>query len=125
MVLDNLKFAESHEWVKLEGKMAIIGLSDYAVGQLGEIVFLELPSVDDYVTKGQPFATVESVKAASDVYSPVMGKVIEVNSELESSPEKVNQDCYGDGWICKIEIDGDLHDLMDSKQYSDIVEEIE
>ena len=122
MVPEYLKFAESHEWVKIDGKTATIGLSEYAVEQLGDIVFLELPSPGTEVKSGDSFATVESVKAASDIYCPVAGKVIEVNSELESSPEKVNQDCYGDGWICKVEIMENSGSLMDAAEYEKYTE---
>ena len=120
---EDLKFAESHEWVKLDGKTATVVLSDYATSQLGDIVFLELPVVGAEVKSGESFATIESVKAASDVYSPVTGKIIEANSELESAPEKVNQDCFGQGWIAKIELSAEPEPdkLMDAAKYEEFL----
>lgn len=120
----DLKFLESHEWARLEDKTATIGLSDYAVSQLGDIVFLELPEVGAEIQSGEPFAIVESVKAASDIYSPVSGKIIEVNSELGSYPETVNKDCYGSGWMCKIEITDQSSELMDAQEYEKYIEGI-
>ena len=119
MIPEGLKFAESHEWVKLDGEIATVGLSDHATSQLGDIVFLELPVVGTEVKSGEPFAIIESVKAASDIYSPVTGKIVEVNSELESAPEKVNQDCYGQGWIVKLKLaaESGLDKLMDVSEY--------
>ena len=119
MIPEGLLYTKEHEWVKVEGKAATIGISDYAQEQLGELVFVELPAKGGEFSQGKELAVVESSKAASDVYSPVTGKVTAVNSQLKSKPELINQDCYSRGWICKMEItDGEsLKNLMDSKQY--------
>jgi glycine cleavage system H protein len=123
MICEGLLYTKEHEWAKVEGKTATIGISDYAQEQLGELVFVELPAKAAEFVQGKELAVVESSKAASDVYAPVTGKVTAVNSQLESKPELINQDCYGAGWICKIEItDGDsLKNLMDSKRYEEFV----
>ncbi len=119
MVVEGLLYTEDHEWAKIQGQIATIGITDYAQEQLGEITFVELPAVGAQFSPKAEIAAVESSKAASDVYAPVAGKVIEINSTLESEPEKINSDCYGAGWLCKIEItDSDsTKSLMDSKQY--------
>ena len=116
MIAEGLLYTKEHEWAKVEGKIATIGISDYAQEQLGELVFAELPVIGREFAQGKEIAVVESSKAASDVYSPVTGKVTEANSELESKPELINEDCYGTGWICKMEVtDADaLKNLMDS-----------
>lgn len=116
---DDLKYAKSDEWVRIEGDTATIGISDYAQDQLNDIVYVELPEVGDTFTKGDPFGTVESVKAASDLYTHVTGEVVEVNTDLEDEPELINADPYGKGWIIKLKLDGDpdLSDLMDAEAY--------
>jgi glycine cleavage system H protein len=116
----DLKYAQSDEWVRIEGKVATIGISDYAQDALNDIVYVELPSVGDKLSKGDSFGTVESVKAASDIYSMVAGTVTEVNSALGDEPELINADPYGKGWIIKVELDGDpdLTDLMDAADYA-------
>lgn len=116
---NDLKYAKSDEWVRIEGDSATIGLSDYAQDQLNDIVYFDLPEVGASFAKGDQFGTVESVKAASDLYMPVAGTVIEVNSVLEKNSEIVNADPYVRGWILKIKLDGepDLSDLMDSGAY--------
>jgi len=121
MVIEGLLYTREHEWAKIEGDVAVIGITDYAQKMLGEITFVELPAVDKEFEYKSELAVVESSKAASDVYSPVTGKTIEVNSELESRPELINEDCYGAGWICKLTItDGKSADeLMDAKQYEE------
>ena len=123
MIAEGLLYTKEHEWARVEGKVATIGISDYAQEQLVELVFAELPAVGGKFAQGKELAVVESSKAASDVYSPVTGKVIQANSQLESKPELINEDCYGTGWICKMEItDADvLKNLMDSKQYEEYV----
>lgn len=123
MIAEGLLYTKEHEWAKVEGEIATIGISDYAQEQLGELVFAELPAIGGEFSQGKEIAVVESSKAASDVYSPVTGKVTEANSELESKPELINEDCYGAGWICKMEVtDADLlKNLMDSKQYEEYV----
>ena len=121
MVVDGLLYTKEHEWVKIEGDAAIIGITDYAQQMLGEITYVELPEVDKELKKGDDLAVVESSKAASDVYAPVTGKVIEVNNELEEKPELINKDCYEKGWICRLEATkkDDVNELMDSNAYED------
>jgi glycine cleavage system H protein len=116
----DLKYQKSDEWVRIEGDFATLGISDYAQDQLNDIVFVELPSVGDSFAKGDSFGTVESVKAASDLYAPVGGTVTEVNTALEDSPELINADPYGKGWIIKLKLNGaaDTSDLMDAEAYS-------
>ena len=119
---ENYKFLSSHEWAKLEedGKVTV-GISDYAQDQLGDIVFVELPEIDSEVNQGDEAAVVESVKAASEIYSPVSGKVIDVNSSLEDSPETVNLSAYEEGWFFKIEATdiSELENLLLPEQYSE------
>ncbi|CAL5213073.1 unnamed protein product [Lathyrus oleraceus] len=124
-VLNNLKYADSHEWVKVDGNSATIGISDHAQDHLGDVVYVELPEVGAAVTQGDGFGAVESVKATSDVYSPVSGKVVQVNEELSGSPGLVNSSPYENGWIIKVELSdsGELNKLMDSEQYSKFCEE--
>ena len=127
-VPSNYKYAKTDEWVKVEGNVATIGISDYAQEQLSDIVYLEVEvDVDDNVEKDVQFATVESVKAASDIYAPMSGKVAEVNKNLDSSPEAVNKSPYEDGWIAVIEISSDAEksNLMDGKKYSEYVKTLE
>ena len=101
-ILDELKYTKEHEWVKLEDDLVVIGITDYAQDALGEIVYIELPSEGDEVTRGNPFGAVESTKSVSDLYAPVSGEVVEVNEALLDSPEAINEDPYGDGWMIKI-----------------------
>lgn len=119
MVIEGLYYTQEHEWAKIEGDIATIGITTYAQELLGEITFVELPIVDKEVKQKDELGVVESSKAASDIYSPVTGKVTEVNSDLESAPEKINEDCYNAGWICKIQLSdkSTIDNLMDSKQY--------
>ncbi|BEP28095.1 glycine cleavage system protein GcvH [Helicovermis profundi] len=119
-VVEGLLYAEDHEWVKVEGNVATIGLSDFAQHELGDIVFLELPEVDDELAAGDVFGVVESVKAASDSFTPVSGKVIEVNEDLLDAPEGVNSDAFG-SWMYKIELSNkeELDGLMDSTKYTE------
>ena len=121
---EDLIYTEQHEWVRVTEENAIIGITDFAQSQLGDIIFLELPDVDDKIIAGEPFGEIEAVKTVSELYAPVDGTVIEVNNNLEDFPEKVNQDCYGDGWIIKIKPENkiDKKDLLDHKQYSNIIE---
>jgi glycine cleavage system H protein len=120
-VQQGLFYTRDHEWAKVEGDTATVGITDYAQEQLGEIVFAELPKVDKEFGVHKEIAVVESSKAASDVYCPVAGKVTEVNSELEAKPELINEDCYGQGWICKLKITDkkSLQGLMDAKKYEE------
>jgi glycine cleavage system H protein len=122
---DDLKYTKDHEWVKVQGKTATIGITDYAQNQLGDIVYVELPSEGEQLTKEETFGVVESVKAVSDCYAPVTGKVLEVNSPLSESPETLNEDCYGEGWMVRVELanTSELGDLMDHKAYQAFVAE--
>ncbi|OHE40424.1 MAG: glycine cleavage system protein H [Tenericutes bacterium GWF2_38_8] len=124
MILEGLLYAESHEWLKVEGKQAYVGISDHAQHALGSVVFIELPKVGASIKKGDTFGAVESVKAASDLYMPVSGKIIEVNSKLESTPELLNDDPYG-SWIIKIELSNpsETSALLSSAQYAPLCEE--
>jgi glycine cleavage system H protein len=124
MIKEGLLYAESHEWIKVEGNVGIIGISDHAQHALGSVVFIDLPKVGKLVKKGDTFGAVESVKAASDLYLPVTGKIIEVNDALDSAPEMLNDDPYG-AWICKIEIQDskELDSLLTPEQYKDHSEE--
>ena len=121
MVEKGLLYTKDHEWVRIEGDIAAIGITDHAQDQLGELTFVELPDVGKEVKQKDEIAVVESSKAASDVYSPVAGKVTEVNTDLETNPELINKSCYGDGWICKIRITDKVatKNLMDARQYED------
>ncbi|XP_043700699.1 glycine cleavage system H protein 2, mitochondrial-like, partial [Telopea speciosissima] len=124
-VVKDLKYADTHEWAKLEGTSTTIGITDHAQGHLGDVVFVELPEVGASVSQGNTFDAVESVKATSDVNSPVSGKVVEVNEELNNSPGFVNASQYENGWIIKVELSntGELDFLMDSNGYSKFCEE--
>ena len=124
MVKEGLLYSESHEWVKVEGQVALMGISDHAQHELGEVVFIELPKVGQTVKKGASIGAVESVKAASDLYSPVSGKIIEVNSSLEDAPESLNSDPYG-SWIMKIELSeiSELEQLLDHTTYENQLED--
>ncbi|WP_159015519.1 glycine cleavage system protein GcvH [Cognatiluteimonas profundi] len=122
----DLKFLKSHEWARVEGDGKVtIGISDHAQGLLGDLVYVELPTVGDRVEAGNACAVVESVKAASDVYSPVTGKVVEVNTALSDKPETINEDAYGDGWIFVIEAEepGELNELLDPDAYAELLED--
>jgi glycine cleavage system H protein len=118
-----LKYSKEHEWVATEESVATIGITDHAQEQLGEIVYIELPSVGEKVSKDDPFGVVESVKAVSDIYAPVSGTVVEVNEDLPESPEVVNEDPYGDGWLIKVKVSdpADFEDLMDNDEYTALV----
>ena len=118
-----LKYSKEHEWVATEDSVATIGISDHAQDQLGEIVYIELPAVGDKISKDDPFGVVESVKAVSDIYAPVTGTVIEINEDLPESPETVNEDPYGDGWLIQVKITdmSDLEDLMDAEEYAELL----
>ena len=122
---EDLKYSKEHEWVLVEGNVATVGITDYAQDQLGDIVFVELPAIGDKVSKEDAFGVVESVKAVSDIYAPVSGKVVEVNDDLPENPEMVNEDAYGDGWIIKIEMSDpdELQDLMSASEYEEYVAE--
>ncbi|KFG67339.1 MULTISPECIES: glycine cleavage system protein GcvH [Microvirga] len=120
------RYTKDHEYIRVEGDAGIVGISDYAQGQLGDVVFVELPSVGKTLSKGDEAAVVESVKAASEVYAPVSGEVVEVNSELEASPGTVNEDPAGRGWFMKIRLtnESELDGLMTEEQYGEFVKSI-
>ncbi|UCD52178.1 MAG: glycine cleavage system protein GcvH [Phycisphaerales bacterium] len=124
MVVDGLLYTKDHEWTKVEGEVATIGITDHAQEQLGELVFVELPEVGKEFAAHKEIAVVESSKAAGDVYCPVAGKVTEINDELNTRPELINEDCYEGGWICKVQITdkAPLDDLMDAAQYKEFLE---
>ena len=117
-ILEGLKYSESHEWVKVEGNVAVIGVSDFAQKEMGDITYVDMPEVDDEVSAGEEFGALESVKASSELISPVSGKVVEVNGELEDAPEKVNEDAYA-AWIIKVEMSdaSELDALKDAAAY--------
>lgn len=125
-VLKNLYYTEDHEWIKVEGNEAYIGITDFAQEQLGDIVYVELPEIDDELDKDDVFSAIESVKAASDIYMPVDGKILEINEELLDAPELINTDAY-ENWIVKIELTdrGQLEELMTSEEYEDLIAEEE
>jgi glycine cleavage system H protein len=123
-VPEELQYTSSHEWVRTEGDTATIGITDHAQDELGDIVFVELPEVGTTLDAGDPFSTVESVKAVSDLYTPVGGEVLEVNEALSDSPEKINEDPYGEGWIVKIQV-SDQGDLLSASDYEQFLEEEE
>ena len=117
------RYSKTHEWVTVDGKTATVGITDFAQAQLGDVVFLELPSMGRKLAAQEGFGVVESVKAASDLYSPVEGRIIEVNDKLSSKPELINSDPYGEGWIMKLELAGDLPgDLLDDEGYKKVTE---
>jgi glycine cleavage system H protein len=119
-----LKYSKEHEWVRVEGGTATVGITDFAQEQLTDIVFVELPEVGRTVKAGEALAVVESVKSVSDVYSPIAGEVSEVNTELEGAPEKVNDDPFGEGWLFKLKVSSpDLSGMMDAAAYETFVAE--
>ena len=121
-----LKYATSHEWVRNEGNGVVtVGITEHAQGLLGDMVFVELPDVDDEISTGDDVAVAESVKAASDIYAPISGKVIEINEDLDDSPELVNSDAFGAGWLFKVQLDdaSDLDALLDAEGYANSIDE--
>ncbi|HEX5911849.1 MAG TPA: glycine cleavage system protein GcvH [Rubrobacter sp.] len=119
---EDLQYTKSHEWVRIEGDTATIGITDHAQDELGDVVFVELPDEGATFDAGESFGTVESVKAVSDLYAPVGGEVVEVNSALEDAPENINEDPYGEGWIVKLRTTDDP-DLLSPEEYEKVVEE--
>ena len=120
---ENLFYTSEHEWIKIENDTAIIGITDFAQSELGDIIFLELPDLDSVFNAGDIFGTIEAVKTVSDLYMPLDGKITEVNSVLSDNPEKVNEDPYDEGWIVKIIIDENAtkNQLLDSKKYNQLI----
>ncbi len=122
---DEMLCSKSHEYIVKQDDKYIIGLTDYAIDQLGDIVFLELPEVGDEFKKGDTFANIESVKAASEIYMPISGKIVEVNSEIIDAPEKLNDDCYENGWLVKVETEAKEDEFSDLMSYENYKEELE
>ena len=118
---DGLKYTKDHEWVKIEGNTALVGITDFAQGELGDIVYVDISSVGQEIAAHEIFGTVEAVKTVSDLYMPIAGKVLEVNPILDGSPEKVNSDPYGDGWMIKIELKGSANGLLTAAQYKELI----
>lgn len=120
---EDLRYTRSHEWVRTEGETVTIGITDHAQEELGDVVFVELPEVGATLDPGESFGTVESVKAVSDLYTPVGGEVVEVNEVLNDSPEKINEDPYGEGWILKLRTSGEAEGLLSASDYETFLEE--
>jgi glycine cleavage system H protein len=120
---ENLKYTKDHEWIRVEGNTGFVGITEYAQGELGDVVFVDLPQIGRQVKQAESFGTIEAVKAVSDLYAPLSGEVIEINSELEKSPEFVNKEPYGKGWMLKLKIANnvELNDLLDAKAYRDLI----
>ncbi len=120
---ENLKYTKDHEWVTVSGNIATVGVTDFAQGELGDIVFVEIETEGEDLEKEEVFGTIEAVKTVSDLFMPLSGKIIEVNPELESTPELVNKEPYGEGWMIKIEISNpaELEELLDAKQYAELI----
>lgn len=122
---DNIKYTKDHEWLKIEGNEALIGITDFAQNELGDIVFIEVETEGETLDKEEAFGTIEAVKTVSDMFMPVSGEVIEFNAELEDKPELINQDPYGEGWIIKINITNtdEIDDLLSAEEYKEIIEQ--
>ena len=120
---ENLKYSTEHEWIKIESESAYIGITDFAQSELGDIIFLEFPTVEENFNDGDVFGTIEAVKTVSDMYMPLTGKVVEVNEDLNDTPEQVNEDPYKNGWMVKIELDNnaDQSKLLDAKSYIELI----
>jgi len=125
MVPKDLKYSEEHEWVQVESGLAIVGITDYAQKELGDIVFVELPAIGERFAQMEVFGTVEAVKAVSELYTPVSGQVVEINQKLEDTPQLINSDPYGDGWIIKVKLEdqGELNNLLSPKEYQELIGE--
>jgi len=122
---EGLKYSKEHEWVLVENDVAMIGITEFAQGELGDIVFVELPEVGEKISKDDPFGSLESVKAVSDIFAPISGAVVEINDDLKENPEAINEDPYGDGWMIKVEMTDmdELKDLMSSDDYAEFIEQ--
>jgi glycine cleavage system H protein len=116
---EKLLYTKEHEWVKKEDGQVTIGITDFAQSQLGDIIFLELPETGQKIVSGEPFGEIEAVKTVSELYAPINGTIIEINEDLEDNPDNINQDCYGSGWIIKVELEGalDKDNLLNHKDY--------
>ena len=126
MALENLLFTKEHEWVRMEGDIAAVGITEYAQHELGDVVYVELPAMGKELKKGDPAANIESVKAVSDVFAPLSGKIIAVNTKLGNNPELVNQEPYGEGWLLKMNLEqkDELKELLDKKKYEEYLQGI-
>ena len=122
-VPDDLSYTSEHEWARRDGRRVVVGITDYAQDQLGDVVYVSLPEVGSEVAAGEPMGEVESTKSVSDVYSPVSGTVVERNDSLDGNPERVNEDPYGDGWLVVVETDADGPGLMAATDYRKLIEE--
>jgi len=122
-ILDNLLYTEDHEWLKADGEKIYIGITDFAQGELGDIIFVEIPDLDDSISKGGSIATIEAVKTVADVYSPLSGKIIEINDKVQDEPEIINTDPYGDGWIACISADDPIESIntLTPKEYLEFI----
>ena len=122
-IKENLSYTNDHEWIKIDGNTALVGITDFAQSELGDIVFIEVETIGEDLNKNEVFGTVEAVKTVSDLFIPVSGKVLEFNSDLEDNPELVNESPYEDGWIVKMEISNldEISDLLDSKAYKSLI----
>ena len=120
---NDLKYTKEHEWVRIDGEIITVGITDHAQSELGDIIFIEFPELNQLISKDEPFGTIEAVKTVADLFAPVTGKVLEINQALENSPDLVNSDTYGEGWIVKItNIDNSQFDnLLDSENYKDLI----
>jgi glycine cleavage system H protein len=120
---ENIKYTKDHEWLTLDGTTGTIGITDYAQGELGDVVFVELPAIGKAIVKGQTFGTIEAVKAVSDLYAPVSGEVIEVNKSLDQTPELVNKEPYDGGWMIKVRLSdiGEANELLSAKAYRELI----
>ncbi len=125
--MSNVKYSKDHEWIAMDGDVGTIGITEYAQEQLGDVVFVELPDVGREISKGDDFAVVESVKAASEIYAPVSGEIVEANEALNDNPALINESAMGDGWIVKVKLSdtGELDDLMDAGAYQEMLKELE
>ncbi len=119
----NLKYTKDHEWIRIEGLTGVVGITDYAQGELGDVVFVELPAVGTKLQQGKQFGTIEAVKTVSDIYAPVTGEIVEINAALKDSPEVVNKEPYTAGWMVKIKIENrsELSNLLDAAKYQEMV----
>jgi len=125
MVIEGLYYTETHEWLKVEGDVAFYGITDYAQHELGDIVYVELPDEEEEIEAGEPFGSIEAVKAVEDLISPISGEVVEVNEDLEDAPELINESAFENGWIIKIKISdaSELDKLLNAEQYKKIIED--
>lgn len=122
-IKEKLKYTKDHEWVKLEGNIATVGVTDFAQSELGDIVYVEVDTIDEILNKDEVFGTVEAVKTVSDLFLPMSGKIIEFNESLSDSPESINDSPYDDGWIIKVEVSNpdEINQLLNNKDYSDLI----